>query len=114
MGVGRDGNFELDALHRNGSSSHSPDVLLLTAGGDVYSDFLGGGRRRFLNPYLGLRVGYARVAGANDLAGAGTIGVELFKSRYATIDTDVRVLGLFGKPNSELGIEPTLGANVAF
>jgi len=114
IGVGRGGNVELDALHRTGSSSHGPDVVLLTAGGDVYSDFLGGGRRRFLNPYLGLRVGYARVAGANDFAGAGTIGVELFKSRYATIDTDVRVLGLFGKPGSELGIEPTLGANVAF
>jgi hypothetical protein len=114
VGAGRTGNVELDALHRNGSRSHGPDVVLLTAGGDVYSDFLGGGRRRFLNPYLGLRVGYGRVAGANDFVCAGTIGVELFKSRYATIDTDVRVLGLFGKPGSELGIEPTLGANVAF
>jgi len=113
-GVGRGGNVELDALRRNGSRSHAPDVVLLTVGGDVYSDFLGGGQRRFLNPYLGLRAGYARVPGANDFACAGTIGLELFKSRYATIDTDLRILGLFGKPSSELGLEPTVGADIAF
>jgi hypothetical protein len=113
-GVGRSGNVELDALRRNGSRSHGPDVLLLTVGGDVYSDFLGGGQRRFLNPYLGLRAGYARVAGANDFACGATIGLELFKAPYATIDTDLRVLGLFGRPASEFGLEPTLGANVAF
>ena len=114
LGIGRGGNVELDVLRRNGSAAQGPDVLLLTAGGDVYSDFLGGGQRRFLNPYLGLRAGYGRIAGANYFVGGGTIGVELFKSRYATIDTDLRVLGLFGQPGSELGLEPTLGANVAF
>ena len=114
VGVGRGGNVELDALRRDGSRSHGPDVVLLTVGGDVYSDFLGGGQRRFLNPYLGLRAGYARVAGADDFACGGTVGIELFKSRYATIDADLRVLGLFGKPGSELGLEPTVGANVAF
>jgi hypothetical protein len=101
-------------LRRVGSASPGLDVVLVTAGGDLYSDFLGGGQRRFLNPYLGLRAGYARITAANYFAGGGTIGVELFKSRYATIDTDLRVLGLFGSPGSELGLEPTLGANVAF
>ena len=114
VGVGRGGNIELDALRRNGSRSNGPDVVLVTMGGDVYSDFLGGGQRRFINPYLGLRAGYARVAGANEFAGGGTVGVELFKSPYLTIDADLRVLGLFGKPGAELGLEPTLGANVAF
>jgi hypothetical protein len=114
VGAGRGGNIELDALRRDGSHSHGPDIVLVTVGGDVYSDFLGGGQRRFLNPYLGLRAGYARVTGANDFVCGGTIGVELWKSQYATIDTDLRVLGLFGKPGSELGLEPTLGANGAF
>lgn len=114
VGIGRGGNIELDALRRVGSASQGLDVVLLTAGGDVYSDFLGGGQRRFLNPYLGLRAGYARITGANYFAAGGTLGVELFKSGYVTIDTDLRVLGLFGKPGSELGLEPSLGANIAF
>lgn len=114
VGIGRAGNIELDALHRLGSTSHGPDIVLVTAGGDLYSDFLGGGQRRYLNPYLGLRAGYARITGSDYFACGGTIGVELFKSRYATIDTDLRVLGLFGESGSELGLEPTLGAIFAF
>jgi hypothetical protein len=33
---------------------------------------------------------------------------------YATVDCDLRALGLFNKAGSELGLQPTLGANVAF
>ena len=114
IGLGRAGNVELDALRRVGSPSNGLDVLMLTAGADVYSDFLGGGRRRFLNPYLGLRGGYARITGADYFAIGATLGVELLKTRYVTIDSELRVLGLFGKPGSELGLQPTIGANVAF
>ena len=114
VGAGRSLNIEVDALKRSGSTSNGLDAVLVTVGGDVYSDFLGGGNRRFLNPFLGVRVGYARITGVNDLAAGATLGVELWKSEYATVDTDLRVLGLFGKSGSEIGLQPTIGANVAF
>ncbi|MES1179276.1 MAG: DUF4349 domain-containing protein [Myxococcales bacterium] len=114
VGAGRSLNVELDALKRVDSGSAGFDAVLATIGGDTYSDFLGGGNRRFLNPYLGLRLGYARVSGVSDLAAGVTAGVELWKTQYATIDCDLRALGLFGKGGSELGLQPTLGANVAF
>ena len=114
VGAGRSLNLEVDGMKRVGSTSSGLAAVLVTVGGDVYSDFLGGGQRRFLNPYLGARVGYARLAGANDLALGGTVGVELWKSEYATIDTDVRLFGLFGKGPAELGLQPAIGANVAF
>jgi len=114
VGAGRSLNLEVDGMKHAGSTSSGLDAVLVTLGGDVYSDFLGGGQRGFLNPYLGARVGYARLAGANDLALGATLGVELWKSKYATIDADVRLFGLFGKGPAELGLQPTLGANVAF
>ena len=114
VGAGRPLNVELDLLKRAHSESSGLDVVLATIGGDAYSDFLGGGERRYLNPYLGLRVGYARLKAENDFAVGANVGVELLKTRYSTIDLDLRALGLFGKPGSELGLQPTLGANVAF
>ena len=114
VGAGRKFNIELDALKRVSSGSNALDVVLVTIGGDTYSDLLGAGKRRFLNPYLGLRAGYARVSGANDLTAGATLGTEIWKNDYATIDADLRVLGLFGSDGAEIGLQPTLGANVAF
>jgi len=36
-------------------------TFLVTMGGDIYSDYFGGGRRCWLNLYLGARIGYARL-----------------------------------------------------
>lgn len=112
LGTGRSWSAELDLLKRVNSRSGF-DAVLATVGGETYSDFLGGGKRHFLNPYLGLRLGYARVSGSSWFAAGATAGVELWKNDYATIDCDLRALGLFGK-DSELGLQPTLGASVAF
>jgi len=114
LGAGRPFNVEVDALKQPRAVGNGLDAVLVTVGGDAYSDLLGGGKREFLNPFLGLRAGYARLFGANDFAIGANIGLELWKTKYATIDADLRALGLFGKGPSELGLEPTLGASFAF
>ncbi len=114
VGAGRAFNLEVDALKQPNSAGSGLDATIVTLGGDAYSDLLGGGQREFLNPFLGLRAGYARVNGANNVAVGANLGLELWQTKYATFDADVRVLGLFGKGSSELGLEPTLGASVAF
>jgi hypothetical protein len=54
------------------------------------------GTRRFINPYLGWRLGYARFAGRNEFALAGTLGVELGKTHYVGVDLAARGIGLLG------------------
>lgn len=72
------------------------NAILATFGGVIYSDFMGRGRRRWLNPYLELRVGYGKVDGHAFAFGAGA-GVELFKHKYVLIDANTRLLGLAGE-----------------
>jgi len=71
-------------------------AVLATGGGSIYSDFLGRGKNRFFNPYLGLRVGYGYLDGSK-FAFAGTAGVELFKDKYFLVDINTRMTGLLGK-----------------
>ena len=77
-----------------------------------YSDFLGGGRRRFLNPYLGLRMG----AGSLDDHGAflfgGEVGVELVRYKLFLIDLTGRALGVIHGQNvpNDVALEGVLGA----
>lgn len=78
----------------------SPDselstAVLATYGGAFYSDFLGRGERRYLNPYLGFRLGYAYLDSSR-FALQAEAGVELFKSKYITLDANVRGTGLIG------------------
>jgi hypothetical protein len=96
----------------NGSSGRA---FLVTAGGDIYSDFFGGGRRAFLNPYVGLRGGYARIDGKNNALVSGTLGLELFRSKGVLLDLQARLHLFFGNGDgAHAGIQPTLGLNVAF
>lgn len=79
--------LELDIFEGPGDESRA---VLATFGGATYSDFLGRGRRSFLNPYLGLRVGYGYLEGsAFVFAGGG--GVELFKHKYVLLDANANV-----------------------
>ena len=70
-------------------------AILATIGGVIFSDFLGRGRRRWLNPYLDLRAGYGKVDGHAFAFGAGA-GVELFKHKYVLVDVNTRLIGLAG------------------
>jgi hypothetical protein len=110
-------SLQLDGLRQAGEGSLTKglDVVLLTLGGEMYSDFLGGGKRKFLNPYLGYALGYARFQGHNEAILGATVGLELVKAKAITLDLDARALGLFfGSDGSHLGLEPVLSISVPF
>jgi hypothetical protein len=86
-------NLELDIF--NDPDDTGKNAALATFGGDIYSDLLGRGRRSFLNPYLGLRLGFAYLDRATFAFGASA-GVELFKHEYVMVDLNVRAMGLAG------------------
>jgi hypothetical protein len=98
---------ELDAT----GMALSPGVIA-TFGGTMYSDYLGGGRRAALNPYLGLRMGYAYLDSSRFVI-QGEVGVELFKSKYVVLDANARATGLIGA-DSDVGLVTGIGATVAF
>lgn len=103
---------DLFAKQRDEAGTKSSSAVIATLGGAAYSDFLGAGKRRLLNPYLGLRVGYAYLDSSR-FALQGEAGVELFKATYVVIDASVRATGMFGS-TSDLGLVTALGATVAF
>jgi hypothetical protein len=108
-------SVDLDLLKRFGSDERGPDALLATLGGELYSDLLGGGERRHLNPYLGWRVGYARFDSDNQALIGATLGLELYKSRWFGVDAEARNYLIFGGPRGlHYGLEPAISASVAF
>ena len=107
--------MDLDLLERPQSERRGVDALLATIGGQVYSDLLGGGERRFLNPYLGWRAGYARFD-TNDQALLGvTLGLELYKNRWFGVDVEARnYLAFGGTRGGHYVFTPALSARIAF
>ena len=85
-------------------------AVLATYGVGMYSDFLGRGRRRFLNPYLGARIGYGHLD-YHAFAVQGQAGIELFKHKYVLVDVDVRATALIGD-NVDAGL--VTGASIVF
>jgi hypothetical protein len=107
--------LELQGFRRVGSGSAGLDGLFVTLNGRFYSEFLGNGNREFLNPYLGLRGGYARFLGHNEIIAGGAVGLEIFKRDWLIVDADLRGYALFAsKVGGHMGLEPSLGASVAF
>jgi hypothetical protein len=108
-------SLDLDILRRFGSDERGPDALVATAGGETYSDLLGDGERRFLNPYLGFRAGYAGFAGHHQALVGGTAGVELFKNRWFDLDLETRhYLAFGGDLGAHYVLVPALSASLAF
>lgn len=101
--------LELDIFERVGDE---PRAVVATFGGATYSDFLGRGRRSYLNPYLGLRLGYGYLDGSAFVF-AGTGGVELFKHKYVLVDATVNVLG-FARSSFDVAVTGGLGVVFAF
>jgi len=85
-------------------------AVLATYGVGMYSDFLGRGRRRFLNPYLGARIGYGYLD-YHAFAVQGQAGIELFNHKYVLVDVDVRATALIGD-NVDAGL--VTGASIVF
>jgi len=110
----REMSLEVDLFQKeqNEAGTSSSNAVIATTGGAVYSDFLGGGRRRTLNPYLGFRLGYAYLDDHRFVV-QGEAGVELLKSRNAVIDANVRATGLIGS-SSDVALVAGAGATFAF
>jgi hypothetical protein len=107
--------FSLDAtvLPARGADARS---YLFNASFAGYSDFLGGGRRRFLNPYLGLRVGGGWMNDHGLFSAGAEAGVELVRYKLFLIDLTGRVLGfVYSKDvSNDLVLEGVLGVGVPF
>ena len=107
-------SFDLDVFEREPGpgGGASSQAVLATLGGAIYSDFLGGGKRRFGNPYLGLRLGYGYLDGGR-FVGQAEAGLELVKTKAALVEANVRLTGLVGH-TSDLAVVPSVGAVFAF
>lgn len=107
--------IDLEGFRHDGdaTTARGLDAFLATMGGEAFSEFMGNGRRRFVNPYLGWRLGYARFERRNEFAFACAFGVELIKTRPLTVDLAARLYGLLGK-SSHMAVAPALSVNVAF
>lgn len=93
----------------------SVDFYALTLGTAFYSDYLGGGKRRALNPFFGFRTGYAHAPHQSLFPLGGVLGLELLKSEYLVLALEARAYGLIGrKQGPDFALEPALGLNVAY
>jgi hypothetical protein len=88
-------------------------VVLATVGGGGYSDFLGAGKRRWLNPFLAGRSGYAWT-GRSAFVAVGELGVELVKTERLALEASARGLGLFGRGGAEVAVEAGVAVRVPF
>lgn len=108
-------SLDLDLLKRPDSERRGVDALLATVGGQVYSDLLGGGERRYLNPYFGWRAGYARFDSDNQALVGATLGLELYKNRWFGVDVEARnYLAFGGSRGGHYVLTPALSARIAF
>ncbi len=105
---------EVDLLSDIEREPWRADAIVATVGGETYSDFLGRGKRTWLNPYVGAQLGYARLGERDFFAMGLAFGLELYKSTYLLVDLNLRGQVLFGEGPSQLALQPTLGANIAF
>jgi hypothetical protein len=108
-------SLDFEVLPRQGADARSYLFTLSTA---TYSDFLGGGHRRFGNPYLGLRVGGASMNGLGALAYGAEAGVELVRCKLFLIEISGRALGLWyhrdNPPHGDIVFEGIAGIGVPF
>src|SRR5262249_47490984 len=82
-------NFSLDLDGFSSVREEGPTVLA-TLGGAAYTDFLGGGSRRFGNPFLGFRMGYARLDHNDLFVLSAEVGLELVHVKYLTVEAFLR------------------------
>jgi hypothetical protein len=111
----RAGSVDFEVLAPRGGD---PRSYLLTIATGVYSDFLGGGRRRFGNPYVGIRLGGAKMNGLGAFAYGVDAGVELVRFKLFLVEVTGRAVGLWynrdNAPKNDLLLEGTIGVGVPF
>jgi hypothetical protein len=106
---------ELQLFPQRGPEQRS---WLCTLAAGIYSERLGGGRRRWGNPHLGLVLGFGNVDDHTAGVFGGSAGVELFRSRNLLVDLQGRAqLLAYGKDDAipnDIAVEGTLAVGVPF
>jgi hypothetical protein len=93
-----------------------PRSFLFSAAVAAYSDFLGGGRRRYVNPYLGLQVGGGLVNDHGTFSFGAEVGIEVVRTKLFLFELTGRALGFIygsGVPN-DVVLEGVAGVGVPF
>ena len=86
--------------------------VTVTLGAAVYARSLGEGERMWLNPFAGLRLGYAYLD-AHAFAAAGELGLEILKTSGVAWSASMRPYGLVGK-ESQVALETGTSLSIAF
>jgi hypothetical protein len=110
----RHGALEMQIFPALGAEPQATLVTLHTA---LYSDFLGGGRRRFLNPYLGLLAGGAQVSGDGAFTAGAILGLELYRGPRLLVDLGTRAqILLYSKDKrpADTALQAGLGVGIPF
>lgn len=81
------------------------EAVTLTAGSATYSEHLGGGERAFLNPFVGLRVGYGRDRVLHHFLLQGEIGLEVVHVRQVILEVQARPTLDFSAESAASGME---------
>lgn len=103
-------SLEVDVFPKTGDEK---TAVIATLGGAAYSDFLGRGRRCFLNPFLGMRIGYGYLDGSAFVAVAEA-GVELYKHKYLMVDASLRATAFIDDDGADVGLVAAGGLVVPF
>jgi hypothetical protein len=114
--VTRTFNLDLDVMtNLDASSRNGLDLLTASVGVELYSNLLGAGRRRFLNPYFGFRAGYANRFGDDAASAGGSLGLELVRTDLAFLALDARAFALLGTDTgTQLLFQPAAVLHVAY
>jgi hypothetical protein len=108
-------SLDLEILPQHQGDARS---YLLTAAVQTYSDFLGGGRRRYGNPYLGLRLGGGSINAYGTFAYGGDVGVEIVHLHQFLLQVEGRAVGLHYNhsfdPHGDIALEGLVGLGVPF
>ncbi len=115
MDPDREGSFEVLYAPSNAAFTDSPDpwMLQLTGGGSMYSEYLGGGERVLLNPYIGGRLGYA-YRGESWFVLQADFGLEILHAGHVIWDIYARPTGAFRKGAVGLSVETGTGIVIPF
>jgi hypothetical protein len=109
--VSRFFNFDFDVFPRKDGESRA---VIATIGSGLHSSFLGAGRRRYGNPYFGVRLGYGYLSGKGAFALAGELGVELLRHRYLLVEASARAVAFVRDGSADGALHGVLGAAVPF